>query len=237
MNKSTRILLVEDDENLAKLTASYLTKNGYEVDIESDGDNVIERVLSEQPDFLILDVMLPGKGGIDICRELRSEYHGPILMLTALTEQVDQIVGLEMGADDYICKPIEPRLLLARIKALLRMANRETLPINVQQQDENYLIFDDIEIDNKGRRLYLSGKEVALTMPEYEVMWLLAKHAGTILSRSMMFKEIRGFEYDGINRFVDLTVSHLRMKLGEDSEYANRIKTIRGQGYLFIPTR
>ncbi|NRB38606.1 MAG: response regulator transcription factor [Pseudomonadales bacterium] len=237
MGKLAQILLVEDDQDLAELTADYLSGFGFCVNIESDGAKAVERALLEKPSLLILDVMLPGKDGIDICREVREKSSLPILMLTARGEQIDQILGLEMGADDYVCKPVEPRLLLARVKALLRRAPVEK---DNQQGEEKitkqFYQFDNIELDNSARRVKVDDVEVDLTMPEYELLWLLATHAGHILSRAMIFKSIRGIEYDGSNRFVDLTVSHIRMKIGDDGDKPTRIKTVRGKGYLFVPS-
>lgn len=228
------ILVVEDDESLAELTADYLRNFNYRVAVEHNGVRAVERIIAQQPDLVVLDVMLPGKDGIDVCREVRSRYAGPILMLTARVDQVDQILGLEIGADDYVCKPVEPRLLLARIKALLR---RVAAPAPaVAEADERELVrFDNVSIDNRARRVCMDGEEVELSTPEYELLWLLASHAGTILSREMIFQSLRGIEYDGTNRFVDITVSHIRAKLRDDERKSQRIKTVRGKGYLLVP--
>lgn len=236
MSGLPRILLVEDDKDLAELTANYLSNYGYDVNIESNGEYAVERILNDRPDLLILDLMLPGKDGLEICKELRPDFQQPILMLTARTEQLDQILGLEMGSDDYVCKPIEPRLLLARVKALLRRTERDSAHFSTAKKPEIYRYkFDNIEIDNRARRVLLEGNEIHLTMPEYEVLWILADNAGEILSRDMLFKEIRGFDYDGTNRFVDLTISQLRSKIDNNPKKPARIKTVRGQGYLFVP--
>ncbi len=229
------IFLVEDDMALAQLTADFLENFGFRVMIEHEGAKAVDRILAAQPSVLILDVMLPGKDGIDICREVRVQSTVPILMLTARSEQIDQILGLEMGADDYVAKPAEPRLLLARIKALLRRAQeRVELQETVQHLKPTYQ-FDDISIDNSARRVKVGGIEIDLSVPEYEVLLMLAANAGNILSRADIFKKIRGIDYDGSNRFVDLTISQLRTKIGDDAIKPNRIKTVRGQGYLFVP--
>lgn len=228
------ILLVEDDAVLAQLTADYLRGFSYRVEIEGHGDNAVSRILDENPDLVILDVMLPGRDGIDICREARKSYSKPILMLTARTEQVDQILGLEIGADDYVTKPVEPRLLLARIKALFRRMEVSIAQSAVDGAIENqHYKFGEVEIDNPSRRVLWRGDEVELTTPQYDLLLLLAKNTGKIMSRESIFQAMRGIEYDGSNRFVDITVSQIRARIGDDN--SRLIKTIRGQGYLLVP--
>ncbi len=228
------ILLVEDDEGLAKLTAEYLRGFSYRVAIEGHGERAVCRILNENPDLVILDVLLPGKDGIDICREVRQSYAKPILMLSARSEQVDQILGLEIGADDYMIKPAEPRLLLARIKALLRrMQVTNSSSISVQALERECYQFADVKIDNPSRRVLWQDSEVELTTPQYDLLLLLAKNAGKIMSRESIFQAMRGIEYDGSNRFVDITVSQIRGRIGDEN--SRLIKTIRGQGYLLVP--
>ena len=159
-----RVLIVEDDERLATLTQDYLRKNGLEVAIETDGNRAIRRIVSEQPDMVVLDVMLPGSDGLTVCREVRPHFHNPILMLTARTEDMDQVLGLEMGADDYVAKPVQPRVLLARIRALLRRS--ETTPTDEVAQR---LEFGDLVIDNGGRSVTLNDELVDFTSAEYDV--------------------------------------------------------------------
>jgi len=179
--------------------------------------------------------MLPDVDGIEVCRRVREKYKNPIIMLTARTDQIDQIIGLEMGADDYICKPVEPRLLLARIKALLRRAASEKVqqPVIV---DEERLNFDSLTIDNAARCVTLAGKEILLTCPEYDLLWLLVKNAGKVLSRETIYSSLRGISYDGSNRMIDITISHIRTKISEDPKVSKRIKTIRNKGYMFAKT-
>ncbi|PKO87629.1 MAG: DNA-binding response regulator [Betaproteobacteria bacterium HGW-Betaproteobacteria-12] len=226
---NTRILLVEDDARLAELTAEYLTKNDLKVSIEPRGDTAETRILAEQPDLVILDVMLPGKDGFEVCRAVRPLYRGVILMLTARDEDFDQILGLEMGADDYIAKPVQPRVLLARIKALLRR-----LPTAGEASGESEsLIFGQFRISQATRTATLADASIDLTTAEFDLLWLLASHAGNVLSRDDLLQELRGIGFDGLDRSIDARISRLRKKLNDDPENPTRIKTVRGKGYLF----
>ena len=227
--KLPKILIVEDDERLARLTQEYLIRNGLEVGVEPDGNRAIRRIIAEQPDMVVLDVMLPGADGLTICREVRPHYHQPILMLTARTEDMDQVLGLEMGADDYVAKPVQPRVLLARIRALLRRTDK-TPEDEVAQRIES----DDLVIDNGGRSVTLNGELVDFTSAEYDLLWLLASNAGRILSREDIFERLRGIEYDGQDRSIDVRISRIRPKIGDDPENPKRIKTVRSKGYLFV---
>jgi two-component system OmpR family response regulator/two-component system response regulator RstA len=230
----TRILLVEDDERLAELTADYLRKNDFEVAIEARGDTAEARILSDRPDLVILDVMLPGRDGFEVCRAVRPLYVGVILMLTARDEDFDQILGLELGADDYISKPVQPRLLLARIKALLRRApgSAETSP-DEDRLERAELAFGSFRISQATRSATLGSEAIDLTTAEFDLLWLLAQHAGNILSRDDLLQELRGIGFDGLDRSIDARISRLRRKLGDDPENPTRIKTVRGKGYLF----
>lgn len=227
---SARILLVEDDERLAELTAEYLTRNDLEVAIEGRGDTAEHRIIAEQPDLVILDVMLPGKDGFEVCRAVRPAYRGVILMLTARDEDFDQILGLEMGADDYIAKPVQPRVLLARIKALLRRlpGNGEAAPASVEEK-----VFGHFRISQATRTASLAGQAIDLTTAEFDLLWLLASHAGSVLSRDDLLQELRGIGFDGLDRSIDARISRLRKKLNDDPDNPTRIKTVRGKGYLF----
>lgn len=224
-----RILIVEDDERLAMLTQDYLRKNGLDVAIETDGTRAIRRIIAEQPDLVVLDVMLPGSDGLTVCREVRAQYQQPILMLTARTDDMDQVLGLEMGADDYVAKPVQPRVLLARIRALLRRS--DTAPVESSPQR---LEFGDLVIDNGGRSVTLNDELVDFTSAEYDLLWLLASNAGRILSREDIFERLRGIEYDGQDRSIDVRISRIRPKIGDDPENPKRIKTVRSKGYLFV---
>ena len=229
----TRILLVEDDTRLADLTAVYLRKNDFEVTIEERGDTAEARILNDNPELVILDVMLPGKDGFEVCKAVRERYKGVILMLTARDEDLDQILGLELGADDYLAKPVQPRLLLARIKALLRRTPGIASGEPVEQGDDAELSFGKFRISQATRSTHLGDEIIDLTTAEFDLLWLLAKHAGNILSRDDLLQELRGIGFDGLDRSIDARISRLRRKLGDDPENPTRIKTVRGKGYLF----
>ncbi len=228
---NARILLVEDDERLADLTAEYLRKNDFTVDIEGHGDTAEKRILDTRPDLVVLDVMLPGQDGFAVCRAVRPEYEGIILMLTARDEDIDQILGLELGADDYITKPVPPRLLLARIKALLRRATPAAG--DDSQEASESIIFGNFRISQQTRSASLAGEAIDLTTAEFDLLWLLARHAGSILSRDDLLLQLRGIGFDGLDRSIDARISRLRRKLNDDPENPTRIKTVRGKGYLF----
>lgn len=225
-----RILLVEDDARLAELTAEYLTKNDMTVSIEPRGDTAEARILAEQPDLVMLDVMLPGKDGFEVCRAVRANYRGIILMLTARDEDFDQILGLEMGADDYIAKPVQPRVLLARIKALLR---RRPTASDDTPLEMDAMAFGQFKISQSTRTASLGTETIDLTTAEFDLLWLLASHAGNVLSRDDLLQELRGIGFDGLDRSIDARISRLRKKLNDDPENPTRIKTVRSKGYLF----
>ncbi|RAS26316.1 MULTISPECIES: response regulator transcription factor [unclassified Pseudomonas] len=224
---SNRILIVEDDQRLAELTAEYLQANGYEVAVEGDGARAARRIVDSQPDLVILDLMLPGEDGLSICRRVRGQYPGPILMLTARSDELDQVQGLDLGADDYVCKPVRPRLLLARIQALLR---RSESPDNKRHD----LAFGSLRIDNRLREAWLDAQQIDLTGAEFDLLWLLASNAGRVLSREQIFTALRGVGYDGQDRSIDVRISRIRPKIGDDPIHPRLIKTLRSKGYLFV---
>jgi two-component system OmpR family response regulator/two-component system response regulator RstA len=223
------LLLVEDDLRLAELVSRYLENNGFRVTIASRGDQVVERVLRDIPDLVILDLGLPGEDGFSICRQLRPAYGNPILILTARDNDIDHVLGLELGADDYVIKPVEPRVLLARISALLR---RSKTRAGVERKT---LRFGRLLVNVVSRSVNLNGQSIALSRNEFDLLVYLAEHAGEIQSREALFKNLHKREYDGLDRMLDLRISRLRRKLGDDADTAERIKTIWGQGYLFVP--
>ena len=229
-----RILIVEDDERLATLTKDYLESNGLKVSVEGDGSRAIERIKTEQPDLVVLDLMLPGEDGLAVCRIVRPYYKGPILMLTARTEDLDQVLGLEMGADDYVAKPVRPRVLLARIRALLRRVKEEPEQEEVESGGENRLTFGNLVVDNAMREAWLEGQSIDLTSAEFDLLWLLSSSAGRVLTREEIFHQLRGIEYDGQDRSIDVRVSRIRPKVGDDPMNPKRIKTVRSKGYLFV---
>lgn len=233
--ESARILLVEDDERLAELVAEALRKAGYAVECCGDGAEGEARLRAEPFDVVLLDGHLPGKDGFDVLRDVRRDFKGRIVMLTARDDDIDQVLGLEGGADDYISKPVAPRVLLARLKALLRRdapaAPVETLP--TEAADE--LDFGPVQIRPAARELRVQGEAVELTTAEYELLLFLARRAGQVVSREDIMQGLRGLEFDGLDRAIDARVSRLRRKLGDDAHSPERIKTVRGQGYLFVP--
>ncbi|WP_020409010.1 response regulator [Hahella ganghwensis] len=238
-NEAWRILIVEDDERLADLTKEYLESNGLVVSVEPNGGKAVDRIQNEQPDLVVLDLMLPGEDGLSICRKVRPSYHGPILMLTARTDDLDQVLGLEMGADDYMCKPVRPRVLLARIRALLRRVKEQGEPQPAGATEESAdepvrLIFNNLVIDRSMREAWLEDESIDLTSAEFDLLWLLASSAGRVLSREEIFTALRGIEYDGQDRSIDVRVSRIRPKIGDDPVHPRRIKTVRSKGYLFV---
>jgi len=222
-----RVLLVEDDIKLSRLVQEFLQRHGFDVSIEERGDRAIGRIAQEVPDLVILDIMLPGMDGLEVCKRVRSTYQYPILMLTARGDENDELLGLESGADDYMSKPVSPQLLLARIKTLLRRSRRFD---NTDQQ----LHLGDISIDANRRTVYSEDKPLELTTAEFDLLWLLASHAGEILTRDQISHSLRGHEWDGAERSIDLSVSRLRKKLGDDGRNPERIRSIRGTGYLWV---
>ena len=226
-----QVLIVEDDRRLAELTRDYLENNGLRVSLEGDGAKASARIIDEQPDLVILDLMLPGEDGLSICRNVRSRYDGPILMLTARTDDTDQIQGLDMGADDFVCKPVHPRVLLARIHALLRRSE----VAEASTQEPRRLVFGPLVVDSALREAWLNEQSIELTSAEFDLLWLLVANAGRILSREEIFTALRGVGYDGQDRSIDVRISRIRPRIGDDPIHPRLIKTIRSKGYLFVP--
>lgn len=225
-----RILLVEDDVRTASLVAQYLRGQGFHVDIEGDGLRATHRIVDERPDLVVLDLMLPGRDGLSVCREVRPRYPGPILMMTARGDEIDQVVGLELGADDYVAKPVGPRLLVARIRALLRRTPAEA---EVAAEDPERVELGALVVDARRRSVAVGGAAIDLTTAEFDLLWALARRAGQIVHRDKLFEELRGIPYDGIDRSIDMRVSALRRRL--EAGGGQWIKTIRGVGYLLAP--
>jgi len=225
------ILLVEDDLRLADLTAEYFRQNGFSVAIETRGDGAIARFRAEQPRIVLLDLMLPGMDGLSICRELRELFAGPILIFTARDSDIDQVIGLEAGADDYVAKPVDPMVLLARTRALLRRSD-QAQPVGAASAA---ITLGGLRISPSAQQVWLDDKPVELTTMEFELLCLLARRAGKVLSRQDIFRSMRGIEYDGLDRSIDGRISRLRKKLGDSATSPTRIKTVWGKGYLLVP--
>jgi DNA-binding response OmpR family regulator len=225
---TTSILLVEDDLRLAELVSRYLQNNGFRVSAIAAAEGALERVQRDQPDLVILDVGLPGEDGFNFCRRLRVTYQQPILILTARDNDIDHVLGLEFGADDYVVKPIEPRVLLARIGALLRRAKGHPAPA------PKIMRFGGLVINAAAHSVTLNGAAVKLSRSEFDLLAHLATHSDQIQSREALFRAVYRREYDGVDRMLDISISRLRRKLGGEAENAERIKTIWGQGYVFV---
>ncbi len=223
----TQLLIVEDDKELAEWMANYLEQHQFKVTLVHDGALALEAIKKLNPDLLILDINLPNKNGFDICKEARAFFHQPIIMVTANDEEFDEVLGLEIGADDYLTKPVTPRVLLARIHAQLRRNNNST-------SANNRLTFDSLAIDFDAQTVMLGDTNIILSSAEFEVLWVLATHAGKEILRKDLIKEIRGFDYDGFDRSIDVRISRLRKKLLDVDNPPKKIKTIWGKGYLFV---
>ena len=230
-NTTVDILLIEDDRRLAELTAEYFRQNGLSVAVEGRGDRAMARFYETRPRIVLLDLMLPGANGLDLCHELREVFAGPILIFTARDSDVDQVIGLEAGADDYVAKPVDPMVLLARTRALLRRVEH----LQAAPGDGGEIELGALRISHSAQQVWLGGEPVELTTQEFELLSLLAQNAGRILSREDIFRETRGIEYDGLDRSIDGRVSRLRRKLGDSATAPTRIKTVWGKGYLLVP--
>ena len=222
---------MEDDRRLAELTAEYFRQNGLTVAIESRGDRAMARFKDEQPRIILLDLMLPGIDGLTVCRELREIFDGPILIFTARDSDIDQVIGLEAGADDYVAKPIDPMVLLARTRALLRRVEKGA----EQAKPIAEIVLGGLRISEAAQEVWLDGSNIQLTTQEFELLCMLARHAGKILSREEIFRYLRGIEYDGVDRSIDGRISKLRRKLADSAATPTRIKTVWGKGYLLVP--
>lgn len=228
--ENQRVLLVEDDELVALTVKLYLEKHGCNVTHVASGTEALALLAVNSPDAVLLDCMLPDMDGIDVCRAARVTYGGPILMLTARSEDPDHVMGLENGADQYLIKPMEPRVLLAHLRAALRRSGPG------MGHDTADICFGRFRINSATRDVQLDNKSIALSTAEFDLLWLLASRAGTILSRDEIFVALRGLEHDGLDRSIDMRISRLRKVLGDDADQPRRIKTVRGRGYLFSPT-
>ena len=219
------MLVVEDDAALARWIGDYLVDHGLRASVATRGDVALELIRSDRPDAVVLDLGLPVLDGLAVCRRARAFYKGPILMLTARDDDEDEIRGLETGADDYLTKPVRPRVLLARLQALLRRGDAGAAATG-------RLHAGALEIDPARREAWLDGVPLALTTQELDVLCLLASEAGRTVDRQTLSARLRGIDDDGTGRAVDLAVSRLRRKLGDDAAAPRRIKTVRGRGYL-----
>ena len=226
--EQTTILLVDDDIELCDLVKTYLEKHDFAVRMVHRGDDALDVFTDWTPDLVVLDLMLPGVSGLTVCQQLRSRFLGPILMFTALNEEIDEVVGLESGADDYLKKPVSPRLLLARIRALLRRSDSPAAPTA-----QHIIEAGELTVDTAKRSVTLRGESITLSTVEFDLLALLAQQAGNVVTRQDMFEALRNLDYDGLDRSIDLYVSRIRKKLHDDAKNPAIIKTVRGTGYLY----
>lgn len=233
-----KILVVEDEISLVETLEYSLRKQGYDVVTATTGPQALEQARLHRPDLIILDIMLPGLDGFEICRILRKEMNAPIMMLTARTEEIDRVVGLEMGADDYLTKPFSMRELLARVKAMLRRVriDREENATNAALKPDvvaERMTFDDLVIDLSRREVTCKGTIHHLKPKEFDLLVFLARNRGIVLSRDLILERVWGWEFDGGSRTVDVHVRWLREKIEENPSDPQRIITVRGIGYRF----
>lgn len=228
-----KIVLVEDDPRLAHLVKSFLQQHGFDVTLLQSGEMAVQTIKSINPDLVILDIMLPNKDGYTICREIKGFYTNPVIFLTAKDSPIDHVMGLEIGADDYIIKPVDPHVLLARIHAVQRR-NQTSSTDSAGSTKE--LAFGVFNINQLSRTVTIDNLAIDLTSHEFELLWLLASNAGQPLSREHIHQVMIGREYDGLDRTVDVRVSRLRKKLFDDTKQPMRIVTVWGKGYMFSPS-
>ncbi len=230
MHRDTpKLLIIEDDTVLAGLLMEYLAPHGFELVHVDRGDVAVERIVETQPDLVLLDLMLPGANGLDVCRRVRKHFAGVIMMLTASQSEADHVAGLELGADDFVIKPIEPRVLLARIRSQLRRGGQRraqrTAPIE-------HIEVGALTVDRPSRRVTIVDVQVALTTMEFDILYMLASQAGAVVERDDMYTQVLGITYDGIDRGMDVHISRIRRKLGRAGFDPSRLRAVRGVGYL-----
>ncbi|MGI6580621.1 MAG: response regulator [Saccharofermentanales bacterium] len=227
---SAKILVVDDEQNIVEILRENLEREGYETIAAYDGKTALELALSDDPDLILLDCMLPQMDGFDVCRKLRQETLVPIIMLTAKSEEIDKVLGLELGADDYIVKPFSMREVMARVKALLRRSHiTEAGP----QDTSDIIEYGDLKINQKAYEILMNDEPINLTLREYELVLFLARNAGQVFSRETLLEKVWGYEYFGDVRTVDVTIRRTREKLEPDQENYKYILTKRGVGYYF----
>lgn len=226
----TSIVLIEDDRSIAEPLERALKGLGFTISSASDGVSGLETVLTEQPDLVILDIMLPEMDGWEVCKAIRKTSVVPILMLTALSDEIDRVVGLELGADDYLTKPFSTRELIARVKALLRRVEFDT----TQTARKNLVVSDDLKIDLDRREVYKRGRQLTLRFKELELLSLLVSNAGEVVTRAEIFDKVWGTDWLGDMRTLDVHISWLREKLEDDPAHPKYIQTVRSVGYRFM---
>ncbi|KAF0816966.1 MULTISPECIES: response regulator transcription factor [unclassified Cytobacillus] len=233
MENRVKILLVDDEERIRRLLKMYLERENYSIDEAENGNQALSKALANDYDVILLDLMMPGKDGIEVCRELREKKATPVIMLTAKGEEVNRVQGFEVGTDDYIVKPFSPREVVLRVKALLRRSSKTTY-LQTETTAKDVIVFPHLTIDNDAHKVLADGKEVSLTPKEYELLYFLAKAPDKVFDREQLLKEVWHYEFFGDLRTVDTHVKRLREKLNKVSEQAARmIVTVWGVGYKF----
>ncbi|MCM8856993.1 MAG: response regulator transcription factor [Candidatus Thiodiazotropha sp.] len=227
MTSKQTIVLVEDDLELNQMISGFLQEEGYLVTSIYNGNDAVGAIVNQNPDLVILDLMLPGIDGIEICRRIRTKYINPIVMLTAKDDDLVEVASLQQGVDNYLNKPIRPHVLLAHVQAALRRSTISVKPTNPVN-----LVVQDITLDPESLRVTLSDESLDLTTGEFELLAVLMENAGLPVSRDKLYKLTQGIEYDGLDRSIDLRISNLRKKLNDESPPYRYIKTVRGKGYL-----
>ncbi|SHF66673.1 DNA-binding response regulator, OmpR family, contains REC and winged-helix (wHTH) domain [Caldanaerobius fijiensis DSM 17918] len=225
------VLIADDDKNVQEILQLYLKKEGFDVEFADDGDMALKKARDLKPDLIILDIMMPVLDGLEVCKQLRKESDVPIIMLTAKGEDLDKILGLEIGADDYVTKPFNPREVVARVKAVIRrVAERGE---KGGHNKKNVIAYPGLEIDIDNYYVKLNGQEVAMTPKEIELLWYLASNCNKVFTREQLLEEIWGYDYYGDTRTVDTHIKRIRAKLNKKDNYPWDIKTVWGVGYKF----
>ncbi len=236
--RNATILVVEDDRPILNLIVSYLENDGYTVHAANDGETALKLARSVRPDLIVLDVMLPGVDGLEVCRRVQQELDVYVLMLTARAEEVDKVVGLSVGADDYLTKPFSPRELVARVKAILRRnRGRGTSDTAARNGERQPLHFDELAINPETHEVWHNQTLIDLTLREFELLYALAEQPGRVFSRDQLLERVWGYDFAGIDRVVDVHIGLLRRKLEDDPANPALIQTIRGIGYKFVAHR
>jgi two-component system, OmpR family, alkaline phosphatase synthesis response regulator PhoP len=234
-----RILVIEDETNIQELLRYNLEKNSYKVVVSDNGIDGLQEAISNVPDLILLDLMLPGLDGLEVCKRLRMEKKTkkvPIFMLTAKSEELDKVLGLELGADDYITKPFSIKELIARIRAAMRRISEDTNEEADENESGKMLKAKDIEIDYEKYEVRKNGEKIVLTLKEFELLKILVENKGKVLTRDFLLDKIWGYDYVGETRTVDVHIRHVRQKINDNEESEQMIETIRGVGYRFIST-
>ena len=222
---SKHILIVEDEEKIASLLGDYLKAADFRTSIQNNGDRVISQIKKDPPHLILLDIMLPGKNGIELCREIRQFSNVPIIMITARVEEIDRLLGLELGADDYICKPFSPREVVARVKAIFRRLNAKPLSQN--------LVIGSICLDDKAHQVMIDKQVLSLTPNEFGLLKVMMSQPNRVFSRNELINRIQGYDFEGYDRTIDTHIKNLRKKIAERLPGQEIISTVYGVGYKF----